>query len=72
MVIDFYNMRQHINAVIDAPCDHQDLNLVYPEMLTTAENLATTWLQALRQRDVRYTAVKVWETSTASATASVR
>lgn len=64
MVKDFYEVKEDLKAVIDEPCDHKDLNKVYPNMLTTAENLASEWLRRLRERDPRYSCVRVYETST--------
>lgn len=64
MVKDFYDIKTDIDLVIVQPCDHRDLNQVYKGMLTTAENLAVTWLQQLRKLDDRYTVVRVFETST--------
>lgn len=63
MVKDFYEIKEDIKSVIDVPCDHKDLNLVYPGMLTTAENLASEWLRELRERDSRYSSIRVYETS---------
>jgi 6-pyruvoyltetrahydropterin/6-carboxytetrahydropterin synthase len=67
MVIDFYDMSTIMKQVIDLPCDHKDLNEVYPEMDTTAENLSRRWLTELRQLDDRIFRVRVWETDTAYA-----
>lgn len=64
MVKDFYEIKADLAAVIDGPCDHRYLNDVYPEMLTTAENLAGMWLIQLRALDPRYYAVRVYETDT--------
>lgn len=62
MVKDFYEVKKDLAEVIDVPCDHKDLNDVYPNILTTAENLATMWLQQLIKRDSRYEVVRVFET----------
>lgn len=62
MVKDFYTIKQDLHEVIDEPCDHRNLNLVYPGILTTAENLACLWLQELITRDSMYTFIRVYET----------
>lgn len=62
MVKDFYEVKYDLQQVIDGPCDHQDLNLVYPGMLTTAENLAARWLTELHELDPRAAFIRVWET----------
>jgi len=62
MVIDFYDMKEHLKFVIESPCDHQDLNLVYPDLITTAENLAIRWLYEMCQLDGRYASIRVYET----------
>lgn len=72
MVKDFYEVKQDIAETIEGPCDHQDLNKVYPGLLTTAENLAVLWLAALRARDPRYCAIRVWETASCLAEVTTR
>lgn len=71
MVKDFFEVKQDLVDIIDRPCDHKDLNEVYPDMLTTAENLASCWLYDLRERDRRYQVVRVYETSTSWVEATV-
>jgi 6-pyruvoyltetrahydropterin/6-carboxytetrahydropterin synthase len=70
MVVDFYDMKRHIDTVIEVPCDHRDLNQVYPDIITTAENLAVRWLKELHDLDARYCRVRVWETDTCYAEAA--
>lgn len=62
MVKDFYEVKNDLTTVIDGPCDHKNLNDVYPDMLTTAENLATLWLRRLMALDRRYYMIRVYET----------
>lgn len=62
MVKDFYEVKKDLEGVIDTPCDHRNLNEVYPFMLTTAENLACYWLGQLIRRDSRYSFIRVYET----------
>lgn len=64
MVKDFYEISYDLKKVIDEPCDHQYLNDIYPDMLTTAENLARHWLTQLFERDARYSTIRVFETDT--------
>lgn len=71
MVIDFYHMKEDIQKVIELPCDHMDLNQVYPGMLTTAENLAQQWLLQLSQLNSCYVRIRVWETDTCYAEAAI-
>jgi 6-pyruvoyltetrahydropterin/6-carboxytetrahydropterin synthase len=61
-VRDFYLIKQDLHDVIEDVCDHQDLNAIYPYLLTTAENLAIVWLTALVRRDPRYSSIRVYET----------
>lgn len=64
MVFDFGDIKEHMNLVIHGPCDHKYLNDVYPDMLTTAENLAVRWLKELRERcSPCYDVVRIYETS---------
>lgn len=63
MVKDFYTIKTDLLDVIEIACDHRNLNLVYPDMLTTAENLATRWLTELIKRDSRYEFIRVYETA---------
>jgi 6-pyruvoyltetrahydropterin/6-carboxytetrahydropterin synthase len=69
MVKDFYEIKEDCNQVIEV-CDHRDLNEMFPDMLTTAENLALYFLGELRVRDWRYICVRVHETATGYAEAS--
>lgn len=62
MVHDFYHIKQDVKLVIEDPCDHQDLNQVYPNMITTAENLAMVWLDQLHSINPVYRHIRVWET----------
>lgn len=75
MVVDFGAMKEIIERVVKDRCDHQYLNHVYPTMITTAENLAVTWLRELNDQrrpssEWFFTQVRVWETSTCFAQAS--
>lgn len=61
MVVDFFDMKKHANEAIYDKCDHKNLNDVYPEMITTAENLAHRWLDDMRAQDSSYNRLRVYE-----------
>jgi 6-pyruvoyl tetrahydropterin synthase/QueD family protein len=69
MLLDFGIMKQHLEQVVGR-WDHAGaLNDEYD--YPTAEWMAFTWLTELRTLHTGYTSVRVWETETASAEASV-
>ena len=70
MIADFGDIEDDVMTLIKEQADHKNLNEVYPNILTTAENLAVHWLSGLRGIDSRYSEVTVWETSDSYATAS--
>lgn len=70
MVKDFGDIETDCEAII-LVYDHTDLNVSIPEMLTTAENLASFWLGALVRVDPMYSSVTVWETDDCYARASL-
>lgn len=61
ILLDFGDMKKDLEVVVGI-ADHYDLNEVYNERNPTAEYLAARWLEQLRQRDGRYTRVRVYET----------
>jgi 6-pyruvoyltetrahydropterin/6-carboxytetrahydropterin synthase len=70
MVLDFGFIKEDFRTAIDLVADHQFLNEVYPDMLTTAENLAVRWLTDLRVLNQAYVGIRVWEGRGNSATAT--
>jgi 6-pyruvoyltetrahydropterin/6-carboxytetrahydropterin synthase len=71
MIMDFDDIEAHIRREIIEPCDHRNLNEVYPDMDTTAESLALRWLSCLHAADLRFFRVRVWETDTCFAEAEL-
>ena|SRR5215469_1338245 len=70
MVIDFEQMSAVVHRVVVDHCDHRNLNDLYPDMQTTAENLARRWLLDLSAAESRIFRVRVWETRTCYAEAT--
>jgi 6-pyruvoyltetrahydropterin/6-carboxytetrahydropterin synthase len=71
MVMDFDELSCLLRELVVNRCDHRYLNEVYPDIDTTAENLAARWLQDLSAADPRVVRVRVWETETCYAEANV-
>lgn len=61
MVMDFGTMKALYQRIIHDVCDHAFLNDVFPDWPTTAENLATHFLDLLASADTRIVAVEVSE-----------
>ena len=75
MIVDFEIVSNWVNKVIIDKVDHKDLNKVYENMETTAENLADRFYHALNSqiKPVDYnwsiSKVKLWETDSCYAEA---
>ncbi|MCI0469306.1 MAG: 6-carboxytetrahydropterin synthase QueD [Nitrospirae bacterium] len=74
MAIDFHDLKKITNDVI-SPLDHKFLNDIFPftEKNPSSENIAKWIFEALKKKLAGYeyiklSAVKVWESDTASAT----
>lgn len=67
MVVDFSEVsrlwKEHIHAVVD----HQDLNIVLPLPVTTAEEIAWWIFDTMKKQLPELIAVRLWETATGSA-----
>ncbi len=65
MVKPFEEIKRDLQEVIHDRYDHRTINAVPPfdDLAPTTENLALVFLGHLRERDARYTRVRVWETT---------
>lgn len=60
MIINYFDLDKIVKPIVDDRLDHINLNLLFPKMLTTAENLVeqiANWL--LKEIDLRYDTVSV-------------
>lgn len=77
-VLNFSTVSDWAKENIENKCDHYFLNDVYPDMITTAENLATLWGKMLQEwlnstypdRKLYVQEVEVWETEKCRAIAT--
>lgn len=65
MVKPFEEIKCDLQELVHDQYDHRTINDVPPfdELSPTTENLALVFLEQLRERDPRYTRVRVWETA---------
>lgn len=64
MVKPFEEIERDLKELVHKKYDHATINAVPPfdALAPTTENLALVILEQLRERDPRYTKVRVWET----------
>ncbi len=64
VVKPFEEIKRDLKEVVHDRYDHRTINTVPPfgALSPTTENLARVFLEQLRERDRRYSKVRVWET----------
>ena len=65
MVLNYYTLDELVKPVVDDILDHQFLNDVFPNMLTTAENMVdriALWLCEVFPHNVHLSALTLQET----------
>src|SRR3990167_725882 len=75
-ILNFKDVGAIVNSIIIEPCDHRFLNDLFPNMPTTAENMALIWGARIHRQlkekflGCKLSKIEVWETAKCAAIAN--